>query len=65
MPFDPSSISNLLLILTAWGGAFIAAPWLALVFWTYRDIRARARDPVARILAVLVVALLFLPGMVV
>ena len=65
MPFDPSSISNLLLILTAWSGAFITALWLALVFWTYRDIRARARDPLARILAVLVVALLFLPGMVV
>jgi RNA polymerase subunit RPABC4/transcription elongation factor Spt4 len=65
MPFDPSSISNLLLILTAWGGAFIAALWLALAFWTYRDIRARSRDPLARILAVLVVTLLFLPGMVV
>ena len=33
--------------------------------WTYRDIRARARDPLARLLAVLVVALLFLPGIVV
>jgi len=65
MPFDPSSLSNLLLILTAWGGAFIAALWLSLVFWTFRDIRARARDPLARVLAVLVVAVLFLPGIVI
>jgi RNA polymerase subunit RPABC4/transcription elongation factor Spt4 len=53
------------LILTAWGGAFLAALWLSLVFWTYRDIRARARDPLARILAVLVVAVLFIPGIVI
>jgi RNA polymerase subunit RPABC4/transcription elongation factor Spt4 len=65
MTFDPAFLSNLLLILTAWGGAFLAALWLSLVFWTYRDIRARARDPLARILAVLVVAILFLPGIVI
>ena len=63
--FDPSSLSNLIMIMTAWGGAFIGALWLSLVIWTYRDIRARARDPLARILAFLVVALLFLPGVVV
>jgi RNA polymerase subunit RPABC4/transcription elongation factor Spt4 len=65
MTFDPSAFSNIVLILTAWGGAFVAALWLSLVVWTYRDIRARARDPLARILAVLVVAVLFLPGIVV
>jgi len=65
MIFDPASLSSFVLILTAWGGAFIAALWLSLVIWTYRDIRRRARDPLARILAVLVVAVLFLPGIVV
>lgn len=65
MPFDPSTYSNFVLILSAWGGAFIAALWLSLVIWTYRDIRSRARDPLGRILAVLVVAVLFLPGIVV
>ena len=65
MTLDPSLLSNIFLILTAWGAAFIAALWLALIFWTYRDIRARARDPLARILAVLVVAILFLPGIVI
>ena len=62
MSFDPTSLSNFMLFLAAWGGAFIAALWLSLVIWTYRDIRRRARDPLARILAVLVVAVLFLPG---
>lgn len=65
MTFDPSSLGNFMLILTAWGGAFLAALWLSLVIWTFRDIRNRARDPLARILAVLVVAVLFLPGIVI
>jgi RNA polymerase subunit RPABC4/transcription elongation factor Spt4 len=65
MTFDPSVLSSILLIVTAWGGAFLAALWLSLIFWTYRDIRARARDPLARILAVLVVAILFLPGILI
>lgn len=65
MNFDPSSMSNFILILTAWGGAFLAALWLSLVIWTYRDIRSRAHDPLVRILATLVVAVLFLPGIVV
>jgi RNA polymerase subunit RPABC4/transcription elongation factor Spt4 len=65
MSFDPTSLSNFMLFLAAWGGAFIAALWLSLVIWTYRDIRGRARDPLARILAVLVVAVLFLPGIVI
>lgn len=65
MNFDPTNLSNSLLILTAWGGAFIAALWLSLIFWTYRDIRGRARFAGERILAVLVVAVLFLPGIVI
>src|SRR5512147_816467 len=65
MPIDPSSLSNFMLFLAAWGGAFFAALWLSLIIWTYRDIRRRARDPLARILAVLVVAVLFLPGILI
>ena len=65
MNFDPTNLSNFFLILTAFGGAFLAALWLSLVIWTYRDMRRRARDPFARILAVLVVAVLFLPGIVI
>jgi len=65
MDFDPSSLNNFLLILAAWGGAFLAALWLSLILWTYRDIRSRVKDPLVRILAVLLVAVLFLPGIVV
>ncbi len=65
MSFDPSSISNYLLIAAAWGGAFLAALWLSLLVWTYRDIRSRTKDLLVRILSVLVVAVLFLPGVVV
>jgi RNA polymerase subunit RPABC4/transcription elongation factor Spt4 len=65
MNFDANTFRNFILILTAWGGAFLAALWLSLVIWTYRDIRQRARDPLARILAILVVSVLFLPGIVI
>ncbi len=65
MIFDSSSLNNFLLITAAWGGAFLAALWLSLLVWTYRDIRSRAKDLLVRILAVLVVAVLFLPGLVV
>ena len=65
MNFDPTSLSNFMLILVTWGALFLAALWLSLIIWTFRDIRARARDPLGRILAVLVVAVLFLPGIVV
>jgi len=63
--FDPTLMSSILLIVTAFGGAFLAALWLALVIWTWRDIRSRARDPLAQVLAVLVVAALNLPGVLV
>jgi hypothetical protein len=42
MPLDPSFLSSLVLVLTAFGGAFLAALWISLVIWTYRDIRSRA-----------------------
>jgi RNA polymerase subunit RPABC4/transcription elongation factor Spt4 len=65
MSLDPFAISNVVLVLSAWGAAFLAALWLSLVIWTYRDIRSRTRDPLMRILGALVVTILFLPGLVV
>ncbi|MFN3307967.1 MAG: zinc ribbon domain-containing protein [Anaerolineales bacterium] len=62
---EANTFRNLILILSAWGGAFLAALWFSLVIWTYRDIRQRTRDRLARILAILVVTVLFLPGMVI
>ncbi len=62
---NPSVFSDIILILTAWGGAFLVALWLSLIFWTYRDIRVRSQDNLMRILSVLVVTILFLPGVVI
>ena len=65
MTLDPTFVSNLLLVLTGFGGAFLAALWISLVIWTYRDIRTRARDPLVQTLATLLVAVLNLPGVLV
>ena len=65
MTFDPTFVSNFLLVLTGFGGAFLAALWIALVIWTNRDIRTRARDPLSQTLATLLVAVLNLPGILV
>ncbi len=65
MPIDPGILGNSVLVLTAFGGAFLVALWIALIVWTYRDIRSRARDPLVQILAALLVAILNLPGVLV
>jgi RNA polymerase subunit RPABC4/transcription elongation factor Spt4 len=65
MTFDPIFLSNFFLVLTGFGGAFVAALWISLVIWTYRDIRNRARDPLVHVLSVLLVALLNIPGVLV
>lgn len=65
MTLDPTFISSMVLILTGFGAAFTAALWVSLVIWTYRDARRRTRDPLIRILATLVAAILFLPGVLI
>ncbi len=65
MPFEPASFSGIFQYLVGFAAAFFAALWLSLIFWVYRDIRSRSRDNFARILAILVVAVLFIPGIVI
>ncbi len=65
MPFDPASFSGMFQYLIGFAAAFFAALWLSLIFWTFRDIRSRTRDNFARILAVLVVTVFFIPGIVI
>ncbi len=62
MNFDPSFLSNFILVSTAFAAAFVAALWLSFLFWVYRDIRKRVRDPLIHILAVLVAAIFSYPG---
>jgi len=59
------SLRSLFLYLSAAFGAFVVALWLSLVFWTWRDIRARTNDRFLRVLAPLLVLLLSLPGVLV
>lgn len=65
MPLNLDSLANNILLITAFFGAFLSALWLSLIIWTYRDMRARTRDVYAQILAAAVVAVLFLPGLVI
>ena len=65
MTFDPTFLSGVTLVLTGLAGAFLVALWLALVIWTYRDMRSRHRDRLVHILAALMVTLLNLPGVLV
>ncbi len=50
-------------LVTALAGAVLAALWLSLILWTAKDIRSRSDDRLAQILAVVGVALLTVPGL--
>jgi hypothetical protein len=65
MPFSLESLTDYILVITAFFGAFLSALWLSLVIWTFRDMRARSRDLFAQLLAALVVAVLTLPGLII
>lgn len=41
---------------------YLAVIWVALIFWVYRDIRQRTRDPIMQIVAVALALAFFLPG---
>lgn len=60
-----TNLSRFLTYLTAFFGAFLAALWLSIIFWTLRDIRTRSEDRLVQILAVLTTAILTLPGLVI
>src|SRR3989304_8390836 len=62
---NPDPLNGALLYLTAIFGGFLAALWLGLVIWTYRDIRARTQDRLLQVLAALLVALLNIPGVII
>ncbi|HVU09972.1 MAG TPA: zinc ribbon domain-containing protein, partial [Phototrophicaceae bacterium] len=51
--------------LIVYGGMILAAFWLAMIIWTFRDMRARSRDVLAQIVVALMVALLTLPGLLI
>ena len=65
MILDPALLKQITLIGSGFAVAFLVALWLSLIFWAFRDIRKRTHDPFMRILAVVVSAVLFLPGILI
>lgn len=56
MPSDlMNTVGTALQTIVAFCGAFLVAFWIALVLWTFRDMRARSRDILATVLASLLV----------
>ncbi len=62
---DLSTVLLVVSILLAFIGAMLAALWLTLIIWTFRDMRSRSRDIFAQILAAMLAAILFVPGVVI
>lgn len=58
-----NAIGSVLQVLVAVCGAFVLAFWLAIIIWTWRDIRARSRDVFAAVLAVVLVAIFPIVGL--
>jgi RNA polymerase subunit RPABC4/transcription elongation factor Spt4 len=59
------TIASYLTIFAAIMGALLAALWLSLVIWAFRDMRNRSRDPFAQLLAALLVAALPIVGIII
>lgn len=59
------TIISYLTIFAALFGALLAALWISLIIWAFRDMRARSRDPFAQIMSALVVALLPIVGIII
>lgn len=56
---------DIILAITVYAGFMVIAFWLALVIWTFRDMRARSRDTLAQIGMALLVAGLTVPGLLI
>lgn len=63
MTLDRETINTILLYTITATGAVVAATWLGLILWTWRDMRQRSRDPLAQIAASIVVAVLGIFGL--
>ncbi len=56
---------DIVVIITIYAVIIIAAFWLALVVWAYRDMRSRSRDTIGQLGVALLVALLTVPGLLI
>lgn len=53
------------LVLTVYGGVALLTLWAAMTLWTYRDMRARSRDPLATLFVTAIVLVLNVPGLLI
>ena len=60
---DASTWFDAAMVLGILTAAYAAILWVALVVWTHRDIQARTDDSTSQLVAVLVVAVFFVPGL--
>ncbi len=58
------SLSQFILFMLTAGSAILAALWLGMVLWTFRDMRVRSRDVLAQGAAALMVAVLNVFGLI-
>jgi RNA polymerase subunit RPABC4/transcription elongation factor Spt4 len=59
------SLESIFLGITVYAGMVLAAFWLAMIIWAYRDMRARSRDSLAQLIVAVMVALLNVPGLLI
>jgi hypothetical protein len=57
-----ATIARALQILIALSGAYLAALWVVLIVWTYRDAESRSRSVVTQVFSTMLAALFFVPG---
>ena len=57
-----ATIARTLQVLIALSGAYLAALWVVLVVWTYRDAESRSRNVVTQVFSTMLAALFFVPG---
>ena len=57
------SLVGLVGLVAAFVAAFVAIFWIALVFWTWRDVRSRTQDTLLQITATVLVAVFSLGGL--
>lgn len=60
---DLTPLFSILEVLIAFLGAYFVAFWVGLILWTVRDVRARTRDVLVQLMAVLLVVVFNLPGL--
>jgi hypothetical protein len=65
MPVNLEAAGGLFTGLLVYGGMTLAAFWLAMIIWTFRDMRARSRDTIAQLIVAIMVAVLTIPGLLI